>query len=294
MAKAPQSSGCTLHTIRPEHVEDARNFIDGEGLADAVGICGSGAGTSARLGAVAFIHRFGSTRNPPRASTPRSRRLPLACRLAANVSSVSARNSRESNASDTRGTASTRLGFTPRSGYSASARRRKRFSASRDRRGLTESAIRPTKSANNRRMIQTKTITLRSCHHSAQLAHSRGQSIRDRVLAEHSDRQTTIFPSRRIASPPVSQPSSGSWKGSSCRCIDTRAMRSREGPARGSWRSMLPASASSAPRVRAHRHHTRRPEIRIEIAEAAGLDPPCSVRGTRIAHAGGGANAEAS
>jgi hypothetical protein len=94
-------------------------------------------------------------------------------------------NSRERNASDTRVTASTRLGFTPRSVYSASSRRRKRFSASMDRRGLTESAIRPTKSASNRRKIRTKTITLQSCHSWA-MAAPRGQSERDRVFAEHN------------------------------------------------------------------------------------------------------------
>jgi transposase InsO family protein len=61
-------------------------------------------------------------------------------------------NNRERNASDTRVAASTRLGFTQRSLYSVNSRRRKRFSASMDRRGLTESAIRPTESASNRRM----------------------------------------------------------------------------------------------------------------------------------------------
>lgn len=44
---------------------------------------------------------------------------------------------------------------TPRSWYSASSRRRKRFSASRDRRGLTDSATKPTRSACNRRMIRS-------------------------------------------------------------------------------------------------------------------------------------------
>ena len=91
--------------------------------------------------------------------------------------------SRESNASDTRVAASTRLGFTPRSRYSASSRRRKRFSASKDRRGLTDSATRPARSASNRRTIRTKTITLRSCHGSPKAA-PRGQPSRDRIFAE--------------------------------------------------------------------------------------------------------------
>ena len=92
-------------------------------------------------------------------------------------------NSRESNASETRVAASMRLGLMPRPWYSASSRRRKRFSASTDRRGLTDSTTRPARSASNRRMIRTKTITLRSCHSSAKAA-PRGQSSQDRIFAE--------------------------------------------------------------------------------------------------------------
>jgi hypothetical protein len=90
---------------------------------------------------------------------------------------------RTTNASDTRVAALTRLGFTPRSWYSASSRRRKRFSAATDRRGLTNSTTRPARSASNRRTIRTKTITLRSCHSSAKAA-PRGQFIQDRIFAE--------------------------------------------------------------------------------------------------------------
>jgi hypothetical protein len=61
-------------------------------------------------------------------------------------------NCRERYAGDPRIAASTRLGFTPRSSYPASSRRRKRFSASMDRRGLTESASGATKSASDRKM----------------------------------------------------------------------------------------------------------------------------------------------
>jgi hypothetical protein len=93
-------------------------------------------------------------------------------------------NIRESNASDTRVAASTRLGLTPRSWYSASSRRRNRFSASTDRRGLMDSATKPTRSASNRRMIRTKTIALRSCHSSAKAA-PRGQFV-NRIFAEHN------------------------------------------------------------------------------------------------------------
>lgn len=82
-----------------------------------------------------------------------------------------------------------RLGLMPRSWYSASSRRRNRFSASTDCRGLTNSATKPTRSASNRRMIRTKTITLRSCHSSVQVV-PRGQSIRDRIFAEHRPRKS--------------------------------------------------------------------------------------------------------
>ncbi len=105
-------------------------------------------------------------------------------------------NIRESNASDTRVAASTRLGLTPRSWYSASSRRRNRFSASTDRRGLTDSTTKPTRSASNRRMIRMKTITLRSCHSSVQVA-SRRQSSRDRIFAEH---RSCTLPVGRAAS----------------------------------------------------------------------------------------------
>jgi len=91
--------------------------------------------------------------------TRQNRRQPARCQR----SSVSGRTttrasrqskSRDSNASDTRVAASTRLGLTPRSRYSASSRRRRRFFASTDRRGLSDSTMRPARSASKREPIE--------------------------------------------------------------------------------------------------------------------------------------------
>ena len=79
--------------------------------------------------------------------------------------------------------ASMRRGFTPRSLKSASCRRRTRFSASIDRRGLVVRTRKPIKSAIRRRIIRGSAITPTPCHgfHS----HTQPKSC-DRVFAEDS------------------------------------------------------------------------------------------------------------
>jgi hypothetical protein len=72
--------------------------------------------------------------------------------------------SREMNASDARATASTRLGLMPRSRYSPSCRRRRRFSASTDRRDRKEKMAKLTRSVSSRKTMWAKRITQRSCH----------------------------------------------------------------------------------------------------------------------------------
>ena len=74
-------------------------------------------------------------------------------------------------------------GFTPRSLKSASCRRRTRFSASTDRRGLIESATKPAKSASTRRTMRAKAITRASCHRFAY--RSQAQWL-DSIFADHT------------------------------------------------------------------------------------------------------------
>jgi hypothetical protein len=68
--------------------------------------------------------------------------------------------------------ASIRRGFASRSLKSASWRRRTRFSASIDRRGLTARTSKPIKSATRRRTMRARAITPTSCHGSCVSTHS--------------------------------------------------------------------------------------------------------------------------
>ena len=63
-------------------------------------------------------------------------------------------------------------------------RRRNGFSASTDRRHLSNNTTRPARSASNRRTIRTSTITSRSCH-SSPTAPQRHQCVPDPIFAEH-------------------------------------------------------------------------------------------------------------
>lgn len=123
--------------------------------------------------------------------TRQNRRQPARCqriRVSGRTTTGASRQakSRARDASDTRVAASTRLGLTPRSWYSASSRRRNRFSASMKSRRLSESTTRQAKSSSNRKTIRASTITRRSCH-SSPTGPQRRQFLRDRILAEHRE-----------------------------------------------------------------------------------------------------------
>jgi hypothetical protein len=130
------------------------------------------------------------TRSRPRGRRPaRCQRTSVSGRSTIRASRQS--RSQESNAIDTRVAASTRLGLTPRSRYGASCRRRKRFSASADRRGLSDNTMRTARSASIRRTIRANAITARSCHRSVNVP-QRGQTVPDPIFAEHRDSNSRV------------------------------------------------------------------------------------------------------
>ena len=150
-------------------------------------------GFSVAMRRISWRSSSGIGGRPGRDLKRQNRRQPARCQRISVSGRTTTRasrqsKSRDSTASDTRVAASTRLGLTPRSWYSASCRRRKRFSASTDRRRLSDNTTRPARSASNRRTIRARTITPRSCHSSPTVPQRR-QFVPDRIFAEHRGHQ---------------------------------------------------------------------------------------------------------
>lgn len=103
-------------------------------------------------------HRRLDLYRPNRRQPARCQRIIVSGRTTTRVSRQP--NCRESDPRGSRAGASTRLGPTPRSWNRIRTRWRNRFSASIDRRCLTESAPRPTRLNNGRTTISRKTIAL--------------------------------------------------------------------------------------------------------------------------------------
>jgi hypothetical protein len=92
------------------------------------------------------------------------------------------------------------------------------FGEETDRRGLSDSATRPARSASNRRTIRANTITPRSCHGAARVP-QRGQFVSDRIFAEYRRRIFRFAPHPQASSTRPLEGLDASEFGEVCECI---------------------------------------------------------------------------